>query len=210
MAAAALWIYGLWALLAFGLRALVQVRRTGDTGFRGFHGTPGSAEWWAGVLFLVAAVAGVAAPLADLAGVAAPLGAFDGPALRAAAAVVAGFGVLATLAAQVSMGDSWRVGVDPSERTQLVTTGPFAVTRNPIFTAMLVTAAGLAGMVPNLLALGGFALLVLGLELQVRLVEEPYLLRVHGDAYSRYAAEVGRFLPGIGRLPSEQPTRSTR
>ena len=32
-----------------------------------------------------------------------------------------------------------------------------------------------------------------------RLVEEPYLHRVHGTAYDRYAARTGRFLPWIGR-----------
>ena len=42
--------------------------------------------------------------------------------------------------------------------------------------------------------------LIIGLELHVRLVEEPYLLRVHGDAYRRYAARTGRFLPRVGRL----------
>ena len=31
-------------------------------------------------------------------------------------------------------------------------------------------------------------------------VEEPCLRRIHGDAYRRYAAGTGRFLPRIGRL----------
>jgi protein-S-isoprenylcysteine O-methyltransferase Ste14 len=44
------------------------------------------------------------------------------------------------------------------------------------------------------------ALLALALEVQVRLVEEPYLTRVHGQEYRRYAASAGRFLPGFGRL----------
>jgi len=35
----------------------------------------------------------------------------------------------------------------------------------------------------------------------VRAVEEPYLLDTHGDAYRGYATRVGRFLPGVGRLP---------
>jgi protein-S-isoprenylcysteine O-methyltransferase Ste14 len=40
---------------------------------------------------------------------------------------------------------------------------------------------------------------VLLVSLQVRL-EEDHLLRLHGGAYQRYAARVGRFLPGVGRL----------
>ena len=34
------------------------------------------------------------------------------------------------------------------------------------------------------------------------LVEEPYLLAMHGAAYAAYAARAGRFVPGIGRLPA--------
>ena len=47
--------------------------------------------------------------------------------------------------------------------------------------------------------------LVVGLELHVRRVEEPYLLRTHGDAYRTYAASAGRFVPGIGRLAHGTP-----
>lgn len=199
MAGAALGLYLLWAILAFGVRAIVQLRRTGDTGFRGFHGTPGSAEWWAGILFAVAVVVGLLAPIADLVGVLEPVDALDRSGLRGSGAVLAAAGVVGTLFAQLGMGDSWRVGVDPDERTALVTGGPFALVRNPIFTAMLVTAFGLALMVPNALAVIGAVGLLVGLELHVRLVEEPYLSRVHGDTYRRYADRVGRFLPGVGR-----------
>jgi protein-S-isoprenylcysteine O-methyltransferase Ste14 len=65
---------------------------------------------------------------------------------------------------------------------------------------MTITAVGLAAMVPNVIALGGVVALIGALGLQVRGVEEPYLRRMHGAAYDRYAAHVGRFLPGIGRL----------
>ena len=43
-------------------------------------------------------------------------------------------------------------------------------------------------------------LLVASIQLQVRRVEEPYLLRTHGDAYRAYAAQVGRFIPGVGMI----------
>ena len=98
------------------------------------------------------------------------------------------------------MGRSWRIGVDPGERTELVTAGPFALVRNPIFAAMLPTALGLTLLVPSWVALAGLAGLIAALELQVRVVEEPYLLQVHGDAYATYAARVGRFVPGVGQL----------
>jgi protein-S-isoprenylcysteine O-methyltransferase Ste14 len=111
-------------------------------------------------------------------------------------------GVVATVITQFAMGTSWRIGVDPTETTGLVTSGPFALVRNPIFTAMAVTGLGLALMVPNLIALAGALGLLVALQLQVRVVEEPYLRATHGTAYSEYTARTGRFVPGIGKRPA--------
>lgn len=192
----ALVLYLLWFVLAFGLRTLIQLRRTGDSGFKGLGGRVGSLEWCAGVLFTVALVVGVAGPVAALAGLDPVV---DAGWVNVVGVAVAIVGVAATLLAQLSMGDSWRIGVDESERTELVTGGAFDLVRNPIFSAMLVTAVGLTLMVPNVVSLVGLVSLVVALELQVRGVEEPYLAQVHGDAYAAYRQRVGRFLPGFGR-----------
>jgi protein-S-isoprenylcysteine O-methyltransferase Ste14 len=72
--------------------------------------------------------------------------------------------------------------------------------RNPIYTGMCGVALGLALLLPNLPALLALALLGAGLEVQVRLVEEPYLMRKQGEAYSSWAARTGRFFPAVGRL----------
>ena len=63
---------------------------------------------------------------------------------------------------------------------------------------MLVTGTGIALVVPNLIAVAGWVLLLIAIELQVRVVEEPYLRRHHGDPYRQYLASVGRFVPAIG------------
>jgi protein-S-isoprenylcysteine O-methyltransferase Ste14 len=42
--------------------------------------------------------------------------------------------------------------------------------------------------------------LVAALGMQVRYVEEPYLMRTHGRRYLAYASRVGRFVPGLGKL----------
>lgn len=172
MATLALALFVLYFVLAFGARTVLQKLRTGSSGFKGVSEPTGSVEWFGGVLFAGAVVAILAAPLLDLAG-----------------------GV-----AQVSMGRSWRIGVDDSEKTDLVTSGPFAMVRNPIFAAMIPAFLGLALLVPNFVALAGFAALVVAVELQVRCVEEPYLMRVHGDRYIAYASRVGRFAPGVGTI----------
>jgi protein-S-isoprenylcysteine O-methyltransferase Ste14 len=196
----ALAAYALYMALAFGLRTVVQLRRTGSSGFEGVSGRPGSAEWWAGVLFVVAILVGLAAPVLALTDVVEPIAGLDAGAVHALGLVLFAAGLAGTLAAQVAMGESWRIGVDAAETTELVTDGPFAIVRNPIFAAMLPASAGLALMVPSVVALAGLGALLVALELQVRVVEEPYLLRVHGAGYAGYAARVGRFVPGVGRL----------
>ena len=196
----ALGLYALYMALAFGLRTWLQLRRTGESGFKGISGRLGSLEWIAGVLFVLAIAIGAAAPVLDVTGALEPLDALDSAGVRATGVAIFIVGLVGTLYAQIAMGESWRIGVDVDERTALVTSGPFAVVRNPIFAAMLPASLGLALLVPNIAALAGFGALVLALQIQVRLVEEPYLLRQHGEAYRSYASRVGRFVPGLGRL----------
>lgn len=94
------------------------------------------------------------------------------------------------------MGSSWRVGVDASEKTDLVTGGPFALVRNPIFAAMIPAVLEPALLVPNIAALAGLLSLVAAVELQVRFVEESYLSRTHGEGYAGYAPAWGGSCPG--------------
>jgi protein-S-isoprenylcysteine O-methyltransferase Ste14 len=196
----ALIIYLVYGALTFGVRTVIQYRRTGASGVHGVSGEAGLAEWVAGGGFVLALLIGVLAPVLALLEVAGPVAPLDSTAVNVVGLVLALSGVVLTFAAQVAMGESWRIGVDPAERTELVTSGPFALVRNPIFSGMIPTALGLTLMVPNWPALVGLAVLVISLELQVRVVEEPYLLKVHGERYASYAAAVGRFLPGVGRL----------
>ena len=186
--------------LAFGLRAVIHYRRTGTTGYVGLSGDVFSVEWCAGVLFAVAVVMGVAAPILQVAGVVEP---WTGLGVTIGHAIGLGLGlggIAGTLWSQLAMGESWRIGVDHEARTELVSRGPFRFVRNPIFTWMALASAGLMLLAPNFLAAASFVALLLALEIQVRGVEEPYLLRTHGDAYRRYAAATGRFIPGIGRI----------
>jgi protein-S-isoprenylcysteine O-methyltransferase Ste14 len=195
----ALMLFAVFGALGFGWRSWEQRRRTGSTGFKGVSGRLGSSEWFAGVGFVAALAAAVLAPVAQLIGVVSPLTILDAAWIQTTAIVIAVIGIGATVYAQLDMGDSWRIGVDPGETTTLVRSGVFGLVRNPIFIAMMTFGFGLALVTPNLVAIAGFVLLVASIELQVRVVEEPYLRTVHGDAYRDYLAAVGRFVPGVGR-----------
>jgi protein-S-isoprenylcysteine O-methyltransferase Ste14 len=184
-----------WLLTAFVVRTAVQVHRHGDTGIRLHAGPPLSAGWWAKLGFVVSVVAVGIAPALAAAGVVPLVEALDRAAVAWTGGLAAAAGIALTLVAQLAMGASWRIGVDPAERTALVTTGPFATVRNPIFSTMVLTAAGLTLLAPTVPGLVGTAVLVAAVELQVRAVEEPYLARRHGAAYTAYAARSGRFVP---------------
>jgi protein-S-isoprenylcysteine O-methyltransferase Ste14 len=179
------------------IRVLVQRARTGDTGLRfGGNGPKGTAvQIW---LFGHALVGGAGCAL-HASGQLAPLVDVDGVA-RAAALAVSIAGSLLTLACQLAMGSSWRIGQNAAERTSLVTSGPYSIVRNPIYTCVVLACAPTVILASNALTIEAVVALVVGVEFLVRGVEEPHLINVHGDAYRAYARRVGRFVPFLGRM----------
>lgn len=188
---------GAFAVVAIGWRSVQQRRRTGSSGVV-VRRERGAAAGGAGLL-LVLGVATLAAGTAKSAR--STPSRWSTRSALGAAAMLAGTGI--TVAAQRAMGASWRIGVDPDERTALVTSGPFRRVRNPIFSGMLLFAAGNALAVPNRLTLAGVLQLTAGINAQVLLVEEPHLRRQHGTRYADYAASSGRFLPSLGPLGAQ-------
>ena len=195
----ALVLFSIFGILGFGWRSWVQYRRTGSTGFRGIS-AGGLTERVAGIGFVVALIVAVSAPILQETKVVEPLRMLSAVWVQTVGIVVATAGIAATVYAQLDMGDSWRIGVDVNETTTLVHTGVFGRIRNPIYTAMFTFGIGIVLVTPNLVAGAGLILLIASIELQVRRVEEPYLLRTHGDAYRAYTASVGRFIPGVGLI----------
>jgi protein-S-isoprenylcysteine O-methyltransferase Ste14 len=200
LATLAIWLLIAFALLAFGVRVGIQLHQTGSTGLIGLREGAAPVEWLAGILFLAGMAIGVTSIVLVLDDALEPIDALDTTFVHVVGVVTACAGGLAVFAAQLGMGESWRIGVSDEQRTDLVTGGWFSIVRNPIYAAMLVGWSGFALLVPTWLAFIGLAVLMTGLELQVRRVEEPYLLRAHGEDFRAYAARVGRFVPGVGLI----------
>ena len=196
----ALLLVASWFLALFVVRSALQWWRTGETGMRGFSGRVGSLEWNAGVLASLGMLGSVLTPFATLAGWPGGAPLFASPVVHVAGAALAFAGILGALAAQVTMGPSWRIGVGEDETTALVTDGLFAWVRNPIFSFMILSGVGLFAVLPSAFCAAALLLTLAGIELQVHAVEEPHLERVHGEVYRSYAARVGRFVPGVGLL----------
>ena len=97
------------------------------------------------------------------------------------------------LIAQLHMQKSWRIGIDEDVKTDLVQTGLFKLSRNPIFLGMRMMLLGLFLILPNA---GSLAILITGdvlIQIQVRL-EEEFLTRTHGSAYVAYKRQVRRWI----------------
>jgi protein-S-isoprenylcysteine O-methyltransferase Ste14 len=94
------------------------------------------------------------------------------------------------------MGTSWRIGIDPKEKNQLITDGPFKHIRHPIYALSMLLMLG------SLLCLQSAAILVLFCVHWViftleALREERYLSGIYGETYQHYMNQTNRFLPRV-------------
>src|SRR5918997_2392654 len=185
-------------IIVFPLRALRQPHRHGDSGRIDLR--RGRPRGWllAEALFLSGFALLVAGPAAQVANVQGALLQAT-PALNAVAVVVIVAATVLAVSSQETMGTAWRPDIGPADDAELIVWGPFRVVRNPNYVAMLAAAAGICTLAPTMIAIAGWLVLLAGLLLTAR-AEEPELRVRYGDAYERYAARVGRFVPGIGRL----------
>jgi len=189
-----------FVVLTLFVRVAIQLRQTGMTGLIGLRKGAGVLDWLSGLLFIGGMALAVVSIQMVLQDDLDPIGALDVDVLHVVGIVLAALGGIAVFLAQLGMGENWRIGVSDEQRTDLVTGGWFSVCRNPIYAAMIVGWIGFTLMVPTWLSFVAVVVIAAGLELQVRVVEEPHLLRTHGNEYRRYAARVGRFLPWVGRF----------
>ena len=98
-----------------------------------------------------------------------------------------------TVIAQGHMKISWRIGIDSDTKTELITSGLFAFSRNPIFFGMILSLVGLFLTTPNALTVLFLALGYVLIQIQIRL-EEEFLTKEHGQDYMIYKQKVRRFI----------------
>lgn len=200
MAAIALILIVVGPALDLGARVVIQRRRVGSSGLSRLHADSAIIEGLATLCGLLYVVALLLAPVADLFGWLDPIGSLNITVVNVVGLTMFCTGTPLVFLVQMSMGDSWGIGAEPGESTALLTTGVFAIVRNPIYALAFPVTLGYVLMIPNWVSVAAFLFMVAGLELMVRGVEEPHLLKDHGDAYREYASRVGRFLPGVGLL----------
>jgi protein-S-isoprenylcysteine O-methyltransferase Ste14 len=95
------------------------------------------------------------------------------------------------------MGRNWSIVARTREDHELVQSGPFAVMRHPIYTAITLQLIGCAVALghPGRLIVA-LPLYALGTWLRIS-VEERLLHTMFGERYDAYAHRVKRFVPGV-------------
>jgi protein-S-isoprenylcysteine O-methyltransferase Ste14 len=107
-------------------------------------------------------------------------------------------GVALIVQGSTTLGPALTPSPIPREDTPLATDGVYGLVRNPIYTGLMAGGLGMVLVGSSFLhILFWFALV--GLLSGKARWEERMLVDEH-PAYSEYAARVGRFLPGVGRI----------
>ena len=194
----ALTLFLVFLVFAVGGRIGLHYLDTGDLGIRTVKRTAPRIATYTSILMLASFAATFLLSLLDAAGEIHPQ--IDpGEAGRSLGAAISLAGITIMVIAQYQMGTAWRFGVDQAEKTDLVTGGLYALVRNPIYSGVFLFCAGLLVLFPHIYMLIYLATAWMGIELQVRYVEEPHLRNLHGVAYEKYADQTGRYLPSLTR-----------
>lgn len=117
----------------------------------------------------------------------------DNDSLKLVGIVLCVVSCLWTVIAQYQMGNSWRIGIDETNKSAFVTKGLFGLSRNPIFFGMLLTLMGFFLILPNALSLLALVCGYLLMQIQIRL-EEEFLAKQFGEEYKNYRKQVRRWI----------------
>jgi protein-S-isoprenylcysteine O-methyltransferase Ste14 len=105
-------------------------------------------------------------------------------------------GLLFAVWARVTLGTNWSRSVTIKQNHELITTGPYALVRHPIYTGILVGFLGTALAVTQFRAILAFALIFLSLWYKLRL-EEQWMRTQFGETYVNYARHTAALIPWL-------------
>lgn len=96
-------------------------------------------------------------------------------------------------AAQLQLKESYRIGIDRSDqKTNLITSGIYSKSRNPISLGLFLITIGMFLIIPNLITFTTANLTWFLIHIRVR-TEEEDLLNKHGDNYLKYKEQTPRW-----------------
>lgn len=107
--------------------------------------------------------------------------------------VITSIGVLFFILAMVFMKTSWRVGIDKSTKTNLITSGFYRFSRNPAFVGMDLMFLGTAITYGTTVTIISSLLVIISLHFQI-LQEEKHMKETFKKEYDDYTKRTARYL----------------
>ena len=98
-----------------------------------------------------------------------------------------------TLSALYFMRNSWRVGILTDQKTELITSGVYKISRNPYFVSYGLLLVGVFLIYPSVVLLIMAIAQMLSFHRMI-LDEEKFLQKIHGEVYRKYRQSVSRYL----------------
>lgn len=95
--------------------------------------------------------------------------------------------------ALMQMRDSWRVGIKEEDKTDLIISGVFTITRNPYFFSYILLFLAYIILVANVLIIISSLIAFISIHKMI-MKEEKYLEALHGAKYLDYKNNVPRYL----------------
>lgn len=114
--------------------------------------------------------------------------------LKIAGIVITAMGVAAFIISVLQMKDNWRTGVQREDKTNLVMTGIYSISRNPAFLGFDLMYIGILLIFFNWYLCFATVIAVLLFHLQIVNVEEDFLIEAFGNDYLQYKSKVCRYL----------------
>ena len=120
---------------------------------------------------------------------------FENPVLNGIGVILCAIGVIFAIAARKRLGANWGLPMEVKENPELVTSGPYALVRHPIYTGVIFATFG-SGLVGGLLWFVPFVVFCFFFARSAN-VEEATLLKQFPDAYPAYQARTKWLIPFI-------------
>lgn len=115
-------------------------------------------------------------------------------ALRIVGVVITALGVVAFVLSVLQMKDNWRAGVAKEDKTSLVTSGIYSISRNPAFLGFDLMYIGILFTFFNVYLCFATAFALVFFHLQIVNVEEDFLVEAFGNEYIAYRKKVCRYI----------------
>jgi protein-S-isoprenylcysteine O-methyltransferase Ste14 len=98
--------------------------------------------------------------------------------------------------ARLTLGGNWSGQATVKAGHELVTTGPYALARHPIYTGLVTAAVGTAMAVGEVRSILGLLLIMLALSIKMS-QEEKLMMQTFPEAYPHYRQRVKALIPGL-------------